>query len=69
VLLADETRLVLRRKLGGQSLLAVFNIAADAAAWPAEIPAGGRVLAAVNEAEPGSLPAWGGLWIIEGETA
>jgi alpha-glucosidase len=69
VLLADETRLVLRRVADGESLLAVFNIGADAAAWPTEIPAGGRVLAAVNRAEPGSLPAWGGLWIIEGETA
>ncbi|WP_404480837.1 alpha-amylase family glycosyl hydrolase [Novosphingobium sp. BL-52-GroH] len=73
VLLADETRLVLRRRLGGAksstSLLAVFNMGTNAAAWPGEIPAGGRVLAAVNQAEPGSLPAWGGLWIIEGETA
>lgn len=69
VLLADETRLVLRRELNGRRLLAVFNMGPDAAAWPTEIPAIGRVLAAVNMAEPGSLPAWGGLWIIEGETA
>jgi alpha-glucosidase len=69
VLVADETRLVLRRKVDGRSVLAVFNIGADAAAWPAAISTGGRVLAAVNDAEIGTLPAWAGLWIMEGETA
>lgn len=69
VLVADETRLVLRRKAEGASLLAVFNMGPNAAPWPPEIPIDGRVLAAVNNAEPGTLPAWSGLWIIEGETA
>ncbi|PNU05761.1 alpha-amylase family glycosyl hydrolase [Novosphingobium guangzhouense] len=69
VLVADETRLVLRRALEGRSVLAVVNMSALPAAWPADIPTDGRVLAAVNDATPGSLPAWGGIWIIEGETA
>lgn len=69
VLVADKTRLVLRRRFGGQSVLAAFNIGPNAAAWSDEIPTAGRTVAAVNAAEPGSLPAWGGLWIIEGETA
>jgi len=69
VLFADETRLVLRRKADGRSVLCVFNMSADAAAWPAAIPTEGRVLAAVNNTEAGALPAWGGIWIIEGETA
>ena len=69
VLVADETRLVLRRIAEGKSVLAAFNMGADAAAWPAEIAKSGRILAAVNAAEPGTLPAWGGVWIIEGEQA
>ncbi|WP_159978300.1 MULTISPECIES: alpha-amylase family glycosyl hydrolase [unclassified Novosphingobium] len=69
VLVADETRLVLRRIAEGKSVLAAFNMGADAAAWPTEIAASGRVLAAVNGADPGTLPAWGGVWIIEGEQA
>lgn len=70
VLVADEARLVLRRIAGGNTVIAVFNITASPAAWPAQIPATGRVIAAVNGAQPGAaLPAWGGLWILEGETA
>ncbi|WP_067734028.1 alpha-amylase family glycosyl hydrolase [Novosphingobium naphthalenivorans] len=69
VVLADEARLVLRRRFESESLLAVFNIGADEAAWPAEISQDGTVLAAVNGALPGTLPAWGALWMIEGEQA
>jgi alpha-glucosidase len=73
VLLADETRLVLRRELEGRSVLVVVNMSDAPAAWPAAIPTSGKVLAAVNNAECaltlGTLPAWGALWIIEGETA
>ncbi|MBF7011163.1 alpha-amylase family glycosyl hydrolase [Novosphingobium resinovorum] len=73
VLLADDTRLVLRRELEGHRVLVVVNMSDAPAAWPAAIPTGGRVLAAVNNAECaltlGTLPAWGALWIIEGETA
>lgn len=66
VLLADATRLVLRRTWGGESLTAVFNIGPEAAPWPDVAPAAGRVLAAVNGAAPGTLPAWGALWLAEG---
>lgn len=69
VLVADETRLVLRREAAGRRVLAVFNMSAQAAAWPAAISTGGTVLAAVNDTDIGSLPAWGGIWIIEGEEA
>ncbi|GFE76769.1 alpha-amylase family glycosyl hydrolase [Novosphingobium sp. TCA1] len=65
VLLADETRLVLRRAAEGRSVLAVFNIGERDAAWPQEVPTTGKVLAAVNEGAPGSLPAWAAIWIEE----
>lgn len=67
--LADEARLVLRRSFNGESLLAVFNIGAAEAPWPSELPANSTTLAAVNGASPGSLPAWGALWMIEGDRA
>lgn len=63
VLLADETRLVLRRECEGQGILALFNMSAEPAAWPVEVPTQANVVAAVNGAEPGTLPAWGALWI------
>jgi len=69
VLLADETRLVLRRAAEGRSVLAVFNIGERDAAWPQEVPTTGKVLAAVNEGAPGSLPAWAAIWIEEGAKA
>ncbi|QDK31579.1 alpha-amylase family glycosyl hydrolase [Sphingomonas sp. IC081] len=65
VLLADETRLVLRRAAEGRSVLAVFNIGERDAAWPQDVPITGKVLAAVNEAAPGMLPAWAAIWIEE----
>ncbi|MYL96985.1 DUF3459 domain-containing protein [Novosphingobium sp. FGD1] len=73
VLTADQSRLVLRRRLGDETLLAAFNISGTPQSWPQLSPAGlpvqGRVLAAVNEASPSFLPAWAGIWIIEGEQA
>ncbi|EQB07635.1 alpha-amylase family glycosyl hydrolase [Novosphingobium lindaniclasticum] len=65
VLLADETRLVLRRKANGGSVLALFNIGASDAAWPDGVSATGTVLAAVNDTVPGTLPAWGAIWLRE----
>jgi len=67
VLLADDCRLVLRRSLGTQSVLAVFNFGGEAAPWPDDLPAQGEVLAAVNSATPGTLPAFGALWLRIGE--
>jgi alpha-glucosidase len=65
--LADETRLMLRRSDSFQSIVVVINMADQAAAWPAAAPTTGRVLAAVNGATPGHLPAFGALVIEESE--
>lgn len=65
VLLADEARLVLRRAHDGQAIIAIFNLSAAAADWPEVPAAGGPVLAAVNKAEPGSLPGFGAVLIEE----
>ncbi|MFK4872916.1 alpha-amylase family glycosyl hydrolase [Novosphingobium sp. ZW T3_23] len=65
VLLADETRLVLRRKAEGRSVLALFNIGASDAAWPVVVSTTGTVLTAVNDTAPGTLPAWGAIWLRE----
>ncbi len=65
VLLADEARLVLRRSLGGRAVTAAFNLSDRPAAWPADLIAAGSVLAAVNGAEPGALPAFGAILIEE----
>lgn len=69
VLLADESRLVLRRKANGCETLAVFNISARPAAWPPMVSSAGRALAAVNGAAPGALPPWGALWMEADEPA
>jgi alpha-glucosidase len=65
--LADETRLVLRRSEDTNHVTAVFNLAETDAGWPASAPTTGRVLAAVNGAMPGQLPAFGALLIEESE--
>jgi alpha-glucosidase len=65
VLVADEQRLLFRRRANGQSLLCLFNLSAQAAEWPAEVAATNHVLAAVNGAAPGTLPAYGALMIEE----
>ncbi|WP_298200481.1 alpha-amylase family glycosyl hydrolase [Novosphingobium sp.] len=65
VLRADEDRLVLRRRSGRQSIVAIFNLAASEVPWPAEITLAGPVLAAANGATPGHLPAFGALLLEE----
>jgi len=65
VLLADDARLVVRRDAAGSATLAVLNMAASPADWPAEAPLSGKVLAAVNGAALGHLPAFGALLIEE----
>ncbi len=64
-LLADAQRLVLRRSAPGGDVLAVFNLSDTAADWPAEMAQHGTVLAAVNGAAPGILPAFGAILIEE----
>ena len=65
VLLADAQRLVLRRSAPCGDVLAVFNLSDTAADWPAEMAQHGTVLAAVNGAAPGILPAFGAVLIEE----
>lgn len=65
VLLADATRLVLRRKADGEAVLAVFNLAAEAVDWPQGLATTGTTIFAVNGAEPGRLPAFGAAFIRE----
>jgi alpha-glucosidase len=63
ILCADEARLALCRDAAEGRTLFVGNLSAAAVAWPEGVPVGGTVLAAVNGAEPGILPAFGGLLI------
>lgn len=63
VLVADETRLVLRRTLNGEVVLAVFNFSAEPADWPAEAGAEGEIIKSVNGAELGRLPPFGAIII------
>ncbi|HCF25489.1 MULTISPECIES: alpha-glucosidase family protein [unclassified Novosphingobium] len=65
VLHADTATLVVRRRADGQAILCVFNFTAEPRPWPAGTPATGRVLSAVNGAEPGSMPPYGALLIEE----
>lgn len=65
VLRADATRLVMRRKAAGQVVSVVVNLTTEPAEWPAEAPREGRVLVAVNGAEPGTLPPLGAILIEE----
>jgi len=64
-MLADEQRLLFRRRANGQSLLCLFNLSSMPAPWPEEIAATNRIVTAVNGATPGTLPAYGALMIEE----
>lgn len=61
ILLADESRLVLRRCHDGESIVAVFNFSDQQAPWPAEASAVGSMIKSVNGAEPGCLPPFGAV--------
>lgn len=65
VLEAGVSVLAARRSYGGQTVNIAINMGAKAAAWPAVLPAGGAVLAAVNGATPGMLPAFGAVLFEE----
>ena len=65
VVLADETRLVLRRVAEGESLIAMFNLSAAEAAWPQGLATTGETIFAVNGAEPGRLPAFAAILLRE----
>jgi len=61
VLEADEALLVFTRSADGQALTCAFNLGKTPLAWHPAQPDRFRVLAAVNGAAPGSLPAYSGL--------
>ena len=65
VLIADEQRLMFRRRTQDQSLLCLFNLSNRAAEWPLEAAGADPVICAVNGAAPGILPAYGALLIEE----
>lgn len=69
VLLCDEARLVVRREGTDRTVVGVFNISARDAEWPSSVVPEGTLLAAVNETDLGTLPAWGAAWITEGDRA
>ncbi|NOU03986.1 MAG: alpha-glucosidase [Novosphingobium sp.] len=63
---ADECTLAFRRGTPDQSVVAVFNLAAAAAVWPADLDGGGVLLVSVNGAAPGEmLPPFGALLVEE----
>jgi alpha-glucosidase len=63
VLLADDQRLVLRRAVEGEELVAIFNLSDEAAAWPAQAGTGGTPIESANGAERGHLPPLGAVLI------
>ena len=65
VLHANECSLAVRRRSGSQSVIGLFNFTGDAIAWPAIGDVSGRILAAVNGADIGTLPPYGALLIEE----
>ncbi|MES2174332.1 MAG: alpha-amylase family glycosyl hydrolase [Pseudomonadota bacterium] len=65
ILIADDQRLLFRRTAYGQSLLCLFNLSAELAAWPEAIAPTNKLLSAVNGATPGTLPPFGALIIEE----
>ncbi len=63
-----EQVLVFRRRLAAQSVLCVFNLSPAGCDWPAGLCGEGRVLNAVNGAQPDTaLPAFGAVLIDETE--
>jgi len=65
VLHADECTLVIRRRAPSQSLVCLFNLTDAPAPWPAAAGDNGNVIAAVNGAAQGVLPAYGALVMEE----
>jgi alpha-glucosidase len=63
VLRAADDVLVLRRDLGGDSVVAVVNMSGEEVAWPDEAGPDGREIESVNGAEFGRLPPYGAVMI------
>jgi alpha-glucosidase len=63
VLRAADDVLVLRRDLGGDSIVAVVNMSGEEVAWPDEAGPDGREIESVNGAEFGRLPPYGAVMI------
>ena len=58
LLVADPAVLAFRRSTAVQTLLCVFNLSAQAVAWPASVVNAGCVIASANGGEPGQLPGF-----------
>jgi alpha-glucosidase len=65
VLLADETRLVLRRSAPDETMIVVFNLSAKEVAWPTELGINGTEIESVNGASSGHLPPFGAILMRE----
>jgi alpha-glucosidase len=65
IMIADDRRLLFRRKAGDQSLLSLFNLSNEVADWPEHMPPTRNLLSAVNGAVPGFLPPFGALVMEE----
>lgn len=65
VLHSDDACLALRRASPAQCVIGLFNFTDRECAWPAQVPVSGKVLAAVNDAGPGTLPPFGAI-LFEG---
>ena len=61
VVAADDALLVFTRTVAGQRLTCAFNLGKTPLAWHPETTDRFRVIAAVNGATPGDLPAYSGL--------
>jgi alpha-glucosidase len=58
---ADDALLVFTRSIAGQRLTCAFNLGNAARPWHPEVSDRFRVIAAVNGAAPGDLPAYSGM--------
>ena len=65
VLLADEHRLVVRRKTAKQSIVALFNLSSLEVDWPISPIGEGTTIASANGATVGHLPPFGALFVEE----
>ncbi|WIW90670.1 alpha glucosidase (plasmid) [Sphingobium sp. V4] len=65
IIVADEARLVFRRRVAEQSMLCVFNLSGEALEWPLDKAVIGMANVCINGADNGSLPPYGAVLIEE----
>lgn len=61
VMLVDSSRLILRRRLDGEQVWALFNMSDQPVDWPEELNIAGEPIASVNGAELGLLPPFAAI--------